>query len=191
MVGTTYFWDHGDCPRDECDGELEQQDRFNVMCLSCESVWGHAKMGDKHYLQTEDFETVAEKPVTATDGGRVDDATERDGELIEVKEDFEPPSDLDQEYEETIRQTVKTLSDGEDRPEGFHISLHRGDGVGFTTGMSYELVSDVGPTLPAVEMLAEHLSTVHQQTQGMEIDELALLAARHVKKWDDEGQDKS
>jgi hypothetical protein len=40
------------------------------MCLSCESIWSHVKTETKHYLQTADFETVAEKPITVTDGGR-------------------------------------------------------------------------------------------------------------------------
>lgn len=105
--------------------------------------------------------------------------------VIERIEDFEPPEGLEDQYEQTIRQTVKILTDEQDRPEGIYLSIHRGDGIGFTTGMSPELLSGVGPTLPAVEMLAQHLSTVHQQTQGMGIDELALLAASHVKEWDE------
>jgi hypothetical protein len=67
--GTGRYWDHEDCPHDDCDGELSQQDRFNVMCLSCERVWTHYKTESKHKLQTADFETVAEKPRVATDGG--------------------------------------------------------------------------------------------------------------------------
>lgn len=67
--GPVMVWDHEDCPLDDCDGELQQQDKFNVMCLGCEAVWTHVKSGTKHYLQTEDFETVAEKPVAMTDGG--------------------------------------------------------------------------------------------------------------------------
>ena len=74
-IGRT--WDHEDCPRDDCDGELQQQDQFNVMCLSCESVWSHIKSETKHYLQTQDFETVAEKPVVMADGGQVEGDNER------------------------------------------------------------------------------------------------------------------
>jgi nucleoside 2-deoxyribosyltransferase len=65
---TGYLWDHEDCPRKDCDGELQHQDKFNVMCLSCERVWSHVKTETKHLLQTEDFETVAEKPVAVPDG---------------------------------------------------------------------------------------------------------------------------
>jgi hypothetical protein len=31
---STSIWDGKDCPRNGCDGELQQQDRINVMCLS-------------------------------------------------------------------------------------------------------------------------------------------------------------
>lgn len=34
-----FFWDHKPCPADGCDGELQQQDRMNVTCLTCEEVW--------------------------------------------------------------------------------------------------------------------------------------------------------
>ncbi|ELZ23512.1 hypothetical protein C475_14603 [Halosimplex carlsbadense 2-9-1] len=67
-------WDHEDCPRDGCDGELQQQDRFNAMCLTCENAWGHVRDQTTHYLQNEDGEIVVEKPVAAADGG-----TEPDG----------------------------------------------------------------------------------------------------------------
>jgi hypothetical protein len=112
--------------------------------------------------------------------------TEPEQPVIERDEEFSPPEQLEDNYEQTIRQTVKILEDDEDRPQGLYLAIHRGDGIGFTTGMSPELVSGVGPTLPAVEMLAQHLSTVHQQTNGMGLDELALLVASHVKEWDDE-----
>jgi len=59
--GTGRYWDHEDCPRDNCNGELQQQDQFNVMCLSCEGIWTHVKSETKHYLQTADFETVQVK----------------------------------------------------------------------------------------------------------------------------------
>lgn len=150
----------------------------------------------------EQFESVNDMVAVPGRGGRsprhfCEDCAERirrgpaltDGGVIEREEEFEPREGLEDQYEQTIRQTVKILTDDEDPPHGFHISLHRGDGVGFTTGMSPELVSGTGPTLPAVEMLAQHLSTVHQQTEGMDIDELALLAASHVKKWESEEEE--
>jgi hypothetical protein len=64
-------WDHEDCPRDDCEGELEQQDKFNVMCLSCEDVFSHYRRGSFHWLEDSDFETVAKKKLV-TDGGEVD-----------------------------------------------------------------------------------------------------------------------
>jgi len=67
--GTERCWDNEKCPRDDCEGELQQQDQFNVMCLSCEGIWSHVKTETKHYLQTVNFQTVAEKPVVMTDGG--------------------------------------------------------------------------------------------------------------------------
>jgi hypothetical protein len=63
-------WDYEDCPREDCDGELSQQDRINVLCLSCERVWTHLKTDDKHKLKTADCETAAEKPIAITDGGK-------------------------------------------------------------------------------------------------------------------------
>lgn len=109
--------------------------------------------------------------------------------VVEQDQDFEAPEGLEDRYEQTIRQTVKILEDSDDRPEGIYLSIHRGDSVGFTTGMSPELVDGVGPTLPAVDMLAQHLLTVCDQTSGMGLEELALLAANHAKKIDGEGGD--
>jgi len=63
-------WDHEDCPEDDCDGDLEQQDRFNVMCLACEAVWTHVTYESVHRLVTVDDETAAEKKRVATDGGQ-------------------------------------------------------------------------------------------------------------------------
>lgn len=54
-------WDYEDCPRDDCGGELQQQDKINVMCLECEGVWSHVTTATEHYLQTADFEAVAKK----------------------------------------------------------------------------------------------------------------------------------
>lgn len=61
--GPVLCWDHEDCPEDGCDGELQQQDRFNVMCLSCETVWGHSRTNSEHRLLTEDSEIAARKPI--------------------------------------------------------------------------------------------------------------------------------
>jgi hypothetical protein len=69
--GVEYCWDQEACPRDNCDGELQQQDRFNVLCLACEGVWTHVKTETTHSLQTAAFETVATKPIARTDGGTV------------------------------------------------------------------------------------------------------------------------
>lgn len=99
-------------------------------------------------------------------------------------EDIEPPEGLDDKYEQTIRQAVKILTDDEDRPQGIFLSIHRGGGVEFATGMSPELVSDIGPTQSAVDMLAQHLSIVYQQTQGMDLYELAQHAAHLAKQLD-------
>lgn len=57
-----FVWDHLDCPRDDCDGELQQQDRFNVMCLLCERAWSHLVTEDYHQLLTEDDEVVSKVP---------------------------------------------------------------------------------------------------------------------------------
>lgn len=86
--GPVMVWDHEDCPLDGCDGELQQQDKFNVMCLECEAVWTHVKSETKHCLQTEDFVTVAEKPVAMTDGGSESVEFNDDGELwaVDVRE---------------------------------------------------------------------------------------------------------
>ena len=48
--GNRMTWDGYECPND-CSGELQQQDRFNVMCLECEDVWTHMKSDDAHWLQ--------------------------------------------------------------------------------------------------------------------------------------------
>ena len=69
--GAQYCWDQEACPRDNCSGELQQQDRFNVLCLACEGVWTHVKTGTTHSLQTAAFETVATKHIARTDSGTV------------------------------------------------------------------------------------------------------------------------
>ncbi|ELY68864.1 hypothetical protein [Natrinema versiforme] len=88
-----YCWDHEDCPRENCEGELQQQDQYNVMCLSCERVWTHVRSETTHSLQTANFETVAEKPVTMADGGTSPE-TDCDGKVewhyaIDHAESFE------------------------------------------------------------------------------------------------------
>ncbi|SDL10234.1 hypothetical protein [Natronorubrum texcoconense] len=65
-----YCWDDEDCPRDDCDGDLQQQDEFNVMCLSCNDVWAHWTDETEHHLVSPDEDTVARKPRVMTDGGR-------------------------------------------------------------------------------------------------------------------------
>jgi len=57
------IWDSDGCPVGECDGELQQQDKFNVMCLSCESVWTHWQSSEEDLLVTEDNEIVARKAI--------------------------------------------------------------------------------------------------------------------------------
>ena len=103
---------------------------------------------------------------------------------IEPDESFEAPDNLDQVYEQTIRDALEILGD-DDRPAGFHLTLHRGDGIGFATGMGPKLVDGTGPTLPVVEMVAHHLWTVHQRTNGMDMEELALAAADYAEDIDD------
>ena len=85
--GPTCCWDHEDCPRDDCEGELEQQDRFNVSCLECRNVWTHVEWGDKHVLQTADGETVAEKPIAKADGGTINRLIDED----ELRGDLDNP----------------------------------------------------------------------------------------------------
>jgi len=60
------IWDNEDCPVDGCDGELQQQDKYNVMCLTCEDIWTHWASGEEDLLVTEDHEIVARKQRTAT-----------------------------------------------------------------------------------------------------------------------------
>lgn len=67
--GMRLCWDDKDCPRESCDGDLQQQDRFNVMCLNCERVWVHYKDETAHYLTDQYGENVAEKPRVGNDGG--------------------------------------------------------------------------------------------------------------------------
>ena len=69
-AGTELCWDHEDYPRDDCDDELQQQDRFNVLCLACEGGWTYVKTSTAHLLQTADCETVATKPIAMSDGGQ-------------------------------------------------------------------------------------------------------------------------
>lgn len=61
--GVELCWDDEDCPRD-CNGELQQQDRMNVMCLSCNAVWAHYVTESEHKLLDEKGRTQARKPRT-------------------------------------------------------------------------------------------------------------------------------
>lgn len=70
-AGSKFVWDGEDCPREDCDGELQHQDGVNVMCLSCEFVWGHYKTERQHKLVTVDGRTDARKSRSAGDGGSV------------------------------------------------------------------------------------------------------------------------
>jgi hypothetical protein len=54
-----YVWDGKNCPRDNCEGELQQQDEANVMCLACERVWFHYRRARQHTLANQDGENVA------------------------------------------------------------------------------------------------------------------------------------
>ena len=82
------IWDREDCPEDDCDGELQQQDEFNVMCLSCEVIWSHIAFPTEHQLQTKTGQTVARKDRrVATDGGQSTDALARingDDVILEI-----------------------------------------------------------------------------------------------------------
>lgn len=48
--GVNRRWDHEDCPEDGCNGELQEQDNINVMCLSCEAVYTHGVDERGHFL---------------------------------------------------------------------------------------------------------------------------------------------
>jgi hypothetical protein len=87
-----YLWDDEPCPEEDCDGDLQQQDQFNVMCLDCEAVWTHIKWDDeRHELQTADGETVATKRRTVmTDGG-----VESGGATVQLPDDADIPSTLE------------------------------------------------------------------------------------------------
>lgn len=90
--GSVFTWDEEDCPRDDCEGDLQQQDEYNVMCLSCEGVWTHWKDETEHILVTVDHETVARKPRVATDGGQPTDDLVR--ELLELVETWRDDADI-------------------------------------------------------------------------------------------------
>lgn len=55
-----YFWTDEPCPHDDCDGQLQQQDDYNVMCLDCRSVFVHVA-GDGHHLVDRNNQTVAKR----------------------------------------------------------------------------------------------------------------------------------
>lgn len=81
-IDQTYFWTGRDCPEEDCDGDLQQQDWMNVMCLSCERVWMHSRDSKNHKLRTQTFDTVAEEPILATDGGVDQDDGEVEHQII-------------------------------------------------------------------------------------------------------------
>lgn len=68
--GTSLCWDGHSCPIGGCDGELQQQDRFNVLCLECETVWTHYVTDEEHILSRPDQQHEFTKPRAETDGGR-------------------------------------------------------------------------------------------------------------------------
>ncbi|SDJ32239.1 hypothetical protein SAMN05216226_102126 [Halovenus aranensis] len=76
-------WDHHDCPTEDCDGELQQQDKVNVVCLSCDGWWSHVAGSTTHFLVTATGEKVLEKPIAVTDGGPLPaDLNHRSGEFL-------------------------------------------------------------------------------------------------------------
>jgi hypothetical protein len=88
-AGVERTWDDEPCPRDGCEGELQQQDDYNVMCLECEDVFVHVTDESKHYLTDQDHTTAAEKEKLVTDGGYLTDCDEcgfplRHGENVEM-----------------------------------------------------------------------------------------------------------
>ncbi|QCC57272.1 hypothetical protein [Natrinema thermotolerans] len=60
--GEGFYWDDADCPNNHCNGTLQQQDFYNVLCLECDDVFQHMKTEDEHWLVTSDFETVVQVP---------------------------------------------------------------------------------------------------------------------------------
>jgi hypothetical protein len=67
--GVEMYWDDEDCPRVQCDGDLQQQDQSNVTCLECEEVWSHVKDDDEHLLVSAAGKIIKRKDRVATDGG--------------------------------------------------------------------------------------------------------------------------
>jgi len=68
-AGRKRCWDDDACPREDCDGRLQQVDRLNVACLECEQGWSHIKTDDEHRLVDAESEIVARKPRMMADGG--------------------------------------------------------------------------------------------------------------------------
>jgi|GEM_PF-2656928 len=75
--GGSYFWDDVDCPRVQCDGDLQQQDEFNVMCLECEEVWSHVIENDEHLLVSVAGKIIKRKDRVMADGGEIDPESDR------------------------------------------------------------------------------------------------------------------
>ncbi|NHN64325.1 hypothetical protein G9463_13605 [Haloarcula sp. JP-Z28] len=127
-TGTELCWDHEDCPRDDCDGGLQQQDRFNVLCLACEGVWTYVKTSTAHLLQTADCETVATKPIAMSDGGRVSEA-DIESILDELKS-FEgidltkaEPGTVERFFDaqDWLMEAIDAELDDDDLPQATHI----------------------------------------------------------------------
>ena len=57
VMAAGYTWDNEDCPH--CEGELEQQDKYNVMCRDCMEIFEHRKTDSEHYLHQTDRGKVA------------------------------------------------------------------------------------------------------------------------------------
>lgn len=77
-AGIEMTWDHEPCPLDGCEGELQQQDDYNVMCLDCEAVFVHVTDDSMHYLVDQNHTTAAEKNKLVTDGGQEDSGVRRE-----------------------------------------------------------------------------------------------------------------
>lgn len=53
------LWDNRDCPND-CNGQLQQQDKYNVMCTTCKEVFTHVRNQNRNGLANSDGDIVVE-----------------------------------------------------------------------------------------------------------------------------------
>lgn len=146
MMGSTFFWDHEECPRDDCEGELQQQDEWNVICLECETVWAHYTDATHHELVDENADVVTRKRRVATDGGTDSSDTGRSADEWEQYLEEHPDEVLmfvDEDYE------IHTF---EHDQEGGELCFLRGG----TYGYGY------GGSRAALEAFAEDDSDVHK-----------------------------